>query len=525
MANEFFTILTAVGRNKLANAVATSTPLVLTQMAVGDGDNGAYYNPTEAQAALKHEVWRGAINHLYVDPNNANWIVAELVIPDNVGGWYIREVGLFDNTGAMIAVGKFPESYKPTLAAGSNKQLYVRMISEVTNTSAVTLVVDPDVVMANRRYVDDKVASELARLDGKQSVRVATTAAIAKYGLPTIDGVALAAGDRVLVKDQAAAQAENGIYVAAAGIWSRAADADQALEVTPGMLVPVEEGAANGDSLWQLATNGTITIGTTGLAFELVSGKTGVTAGTYRSVTVNTRGQITGGTNPTTLSGYGITDALPRFTAGQALPTTNIGPIWHDDYNSLMTWQAFTANGANYTGYASVLVGNLLTDTQPTPRAGYVRSGASNLSRTTYAALRAWAMHNGILVAAATWAAGTIAIKDNADGTTFTAYDVRGEFPRFWDDGRGVDNGRSFGTWQSGSPVVHDDVGGTASFNITALGDGTNVPWANIADPWTGAFPLTMYDASAATFVDANNKGFISMSRPRNVAFLPAIKY
>ncbi len=525
MANEFFTILTAVGRNKLANAVATSTPLVLTQMAVGDGDNGAYYNPTEAQAALKHEVWRGAINHLYVDPNNANWIVAELVIPDNVGGWYIREVGLFDNTGAMIAVGKFPESYKPTLAAGSNKQLYVRMISEVTNTSAVTLVVDPDVVMANRRYVDDKVASELARLDSKQSVRVATTAAIAKYGLPTIDGVALAAGDRVLVKDQAVAQAENGIYVAAAGIWSRAADADQTLEVTPGMLVPVEEGAVNGDSLWQLSTNGTIKIGTTGLAFELVSGKTGVTAGTYRSVTVNTRGQITGGTNPTTLSGYGITDALPRFTAGQALPTTNIGPIWHDDYNSLMTWQAFTANGANYTGYASVLVGNLLTDTQPTPRAGYVRSGASNLSRTTYAALRAWAMHNGILVAAATWAAGTIAIKDNADGTTFTAYDVRGEFPRFWDDGRGVDNGRSFGTWQSGSPVVHDDVGGTASFNITALGDGTNVPWANIADPWTGAFPLTMYDASAATFVDANNKGFINMSRPRNVAFLPAIKY
>ena len=82
MANEFFTILTATGRNKLAAATATGAPLTLTQMAVGDGDNGAYYSPTEAQTALKHEVWRGA----------------------------------------MIAVGKFPESYKPTLAAGSNKQ-------------------------------------------------------------------------------------------------------------------------------------------------------------------------------------------------------------------------------------------------------------------------------------------------------------------------------------------------------------------------------------------------------------------
>ena len=220
MANEFFTILTATGRNKLAAATATATPLTLTQMAVGDGDNGAYYSPTEAQTALKHEVWRGTINHLAVDANNPNWIVAELVIPDNVGGFYIREVGLFDSTGAMIAVGKFPESYKPTLPAGSNKQLYVRMILEVANTSAVTLLVDPSVVLATRQYCDDKVADELNKRDSKQSVRVATTAAIALAGLQTIDGVVLVAGDRVLVKDQAAG-AENGIYVAAAGAWAR----------------------------------------------------------------------------------------------------------------------------------------------------------------------------------------------------------------------------------------------------------------------------------------------------------------
>lgn len=271
MANEFFTILTATGRNKLAAATATGTPLTLTQMAVGDGDNGAYYSPTEAQTALKHEVWRGAINHLAVDANNPNWIVAELVIPDNVGGFYIREVGLFDSAGAMIAVGKFPESYKPTLAAGSNKQLYVRMILEVSNTSAVTLLVDPSVVLATRQYCDDKVADELNKRDGKQSVRVATTAAIALAGLQTIDGVVLVAGDRVLVKDQAAG-AENGIYVAAAGAWARATDADSGTKLNAGALVPVEAGTVNADTIWMLKTDGAIIIGVTPIAFQWAGG-------------------------------------------------------------------------------------------------------------------------------------------------------------------------------------------------------------------------------------------------------------
>ena len=271
MANEFFTILTATGRNKLAAATAPGTPLTLTQMAVGDGDNGAYYSPTEAQTALKHEVWRGAINHLAVDANNPNWIVAELVIPDNVGGFYIREVGLFDSAGAMIAVGKFPESYKPTLAAGSNKQLYVRMILEVANTSAVTLLVDPSVVLATRQYCDDKVADELNKRDSKQSVRVATTAAIALAGLQTIDGVVLVAGDRVLVKDQAAG-AENGIYVAAAGAWARATDADSGTKLTAGALVPVEAGTVNADTLWMLKTDGAIIVGATPIAFQWAGG-------------------------------------------------------------------------------------------------------------------------------------------------------------------------------------------------------------------------------------------------------------
>ncbi|MBT2869759.1 phage tail protein [Chromobacterium violaceum] len=295
MSNDFFTILTVVGKAKLAAAASGGAPLKLSQMAVGEGDNGGYYTPSESQTALKSEAWRAGLNHLSTDPANPNWIVAELVIPDQVGGFTIREVGVFDADGALFAVGKFPESYKPVLADGANKQLYVRMILEVSNAAAVTLMVDPSVVLATRGSVDQRIAEELAKLDGKPSVRAATTAPIALAGLQTVDGVVLQLGDRVLVKNQAAG-ADNGIYVAGTGSWARAADANISLEVTPGLFVAVEQGAANGGSIWQLLDAGApVTLGKTPLSFERVSGRTGVTAGSYNRVTVGARGEVLGG--------------------------------------------------------------------------------------------------------------------------------------------------------------------------------------------------------------------------------------
>lgn len=269
MANEFFTILTATGRSKLAHAAANGTPLTLTHMAVGSGNNGAYYNPTEAQTTLKKEVWRGPLNHLDVAPDNPNWIVAELTIPDNVGGFYIREVGLFDKEGNLIAVGRFPESYKPNVADGSNKQLYVRMILEVANTSAITLLVDTNVATATRQYVDSKLTEAMQTLDRKQSARAATTQHIPLSGLQTVDGVSLVANDRILVKNQSFA-GDNGIYVVATDAWVRAADADTSAKVTPGLSLPVEEGTENADTIWMLVTDGAITLGTTPLEFDWV---------------------------------------------------------------------------------------------------------------------------------------------------------------------------------------------------------------------------------------------------------------
>lgn len=156
MVNEFYTLLTDKGMAKIASALADKKQIHLQKMAVGDS-NGQYYEPTASQTELRHEVWRGEMNTLTVAPNNPNWLIAEVVLPEDVGGWYVREVGVFDVDGELIAIGKFPESYKPLLPGGSGKQVCIRLIMEVSNTTAVTLTVDPSVVLATRDYVDTRL--------------------------------------------------------------------------------------------------------------------------------------------------------------------------------------------------------------------------------------------------------------------------------------------------------------------------------------------------------------------------------
>ena len=213
------------------------------------------------------------------------------------------------------------------------------------NSQKITSLADPTNAQdaATKAYVD----AARSGLDVKASVRATTTASITLSGTQTVDGVALSAGDRVLVKDQSTGS-QNGIYVVVSGgAWTRATDADSNTEVTPGMFTFVEEGDTNADTGWVLSTNSAITLGTTSLAFTQFSGAgqitagdgltktgsqidivtasatrivvsansidlatTGVSASTYKSVTVDTYGRVTAGTNPTTLSGYGITDAL-----------------------------------------------------------------------------------------------------------------------------------------------------------------------------------------------------------------------
>lgn len=323
--SQFFAILTAVGEAKQANAAALGTSWTFAQMGVGDA-NGTDPIPSRTQTKLINERRRAPLNQVKVDPSNASVIIAEQIIPESIGGWWVRELALYDADGDMVAVANCAPTFKPLLAQGSGRTQVIRINLIVSSTSNIELKIDPSVVLATREYVDTVVVEALSKLDYKHSVLVATTENIVLSDIQTIDGELLTAGARVLVKNQAQAK-DNGIYVVpVAGAWKRAQDADTSIEVTPGLFVSVEKGIANGDSVWQLVTDAPIVLGTTALAFEMVAGRSGVNAGAYRSVTVDKYGRVIAGTNPTTLAGYGITDALSNqggVLAGNVQMTEN----------------------------------------------------------------------------------------------------------------------------------------------------------------------------------------------------------
>ncbi|MBT2340631.1 MULTISPECIES: phage tail protein [Pseudomonas] len=267
---DYYTLLTDAGIAYETACKAAGKPIKLSQLSVGDG-GGSVYNPAATATALKREVWRGPLNALFQDENNPSWLLAEVTIPPDVGGWYVREAGIWTDTGILYAIVKYPESFKPVLAtSGSGKEFYIRSIFETSNAELVTLLIDDTVVKATRAWVASYVADELAKLDRKQSVRVATTANIVLSGAQAIDGVAVVSGDRVLVKSQTLAK-DNGIYVAANGAWARAKDADASVEVTSGLIVSVEEGGTLANTIWQLITDGVIVLGTTALTFQNVT--------------------------------------------------------------------------------------------------------------------------------------------------------------------------------------------------------------------------------------------------------------
>ncbi|EKH9564564.1 phage tail protein [Escherichia coli] len=156
MTVKYYAILTNQGAARLANATMLGSKLNLTQMAVGDA-NGVLPTPDPAQTKLINQKRIAPLNLLSVDPNNQSQIIAEQIIPENEGGFWIREIGLYDDEGVLIAVANCPETYKPLLQEGSGRTQTIRMILVVTNTEAITLKIDPSVVLATRKYVDDEV--------------------------------------------------------------------------------------------------------------------------------------------------------------------------------------------------------------------------------------------------------------------------------------------------------------------------------------------------------------------------------
>lgn len=158
MSTKFRTVITTAGAAKLAAATAPGGQKVnITTMAVGDG-GGKLPVPDAGQTGLIHEVWRHALNKISQDKRNSNYIIAELVIPPEVGGFWMRELGLYDDAGTLIAVANMAESYKPALAEGSGRSQTCRMVIIVSSVASVELTIDTTTVMATQDYVDDKIA-------------------------------------------------------------------------------------------------------------------------------------------------------------------------------------------------------------------------------------------------------------------------------------------------------------------------------------------------------------------------------
>ena len=146
MSKIFKSLITVAGREKIANAIVNGNKVIFSEMSVGDG-GGSATNPDDEQTALVNERFRTQLNSLKLS-DTENIIIAEMIIPPEMGGFTIREAALFDDAGVCMAVANVPETYKPALAEGSGRFTILRIWLAVSSTEAVELVVDPGIVLA-----------------------------------------------------------------------------------------------------------------------------------------------------------------------------------------------------------------------------------------------------------------------------------------------------------------------------------------------------------------------------------------
>ncbi|MCB6151785.1 phage tail protein [Escherichia coli] len=428
MSTKFYTLLTDIGAAKLASAAALGVPLKITHMAVGDG-GGVLPTPDAKQTALVNEKRRAALNMLYIDPQNSSQIIAEQVIPENEGGWWIREVGLFDESGALIAVGNCPESYKPQLAEGSGRTQTVRMVLITSSTDNITLKIDPAVVLATRKYVDDKVLELKVYVDDLMAKHLAAQDPHSQYApkaSPTFTGTP---------KAPTPAAGNNTTQVATTAFVQAALTA--LINGAPATLDTLKEIAAaiNNDPNFSTTINNALALKAPLSSPALTGTPTAPTA----AQSVNNT-QI----------------ATTAFVKSAIAAMVGSAPAALDTLNELA---AALGNDPNF----STTVLNALAGKQP------LDNTLTNLSGKDVAGLLAYlglgegsALPVGVPVPWPSATPPTGWLKCN--GAAFdkvkyprlaTAYpsgklpDLRGEFIRGWDDGRGIDTGRALLSIQS----------------------------------------------------------------------------
>ena len=174
MAEKFYTILTNIGKAKIANSTAFGKKVNLVKFKVGDS-NGKYYEPNENQTDLVNPIYEGNINDIEVDADNSNWIKVQLLIPANIGGFTIREYAVYDDENNMIAIAKCAESYKPLSSDGSTKELELEMVIAVTNTETINMQIDPTIIFSTKKDINnlqtqiDKNTASLKEIDNSKA--------------------------------------------------------------------------------------------------------------------------------------------------------------------------------------------------------------------------------------------------------------------------------------------------------------------------------------------------------------------
>lgn len=508
MSTKFYTLLTDIGAAKLASAAALGVPLKITHMAVGDG-GGRLPTPDAKQTALVNEKRRAALNMLYIDPQNSSQIIAEQVIPENEGGWWIREVVLFDESGALIAVGNCPESYKPQLAEGSGRTQTVRMVLITSSTDNITLKIDPAVVLATRKYVDDKVLELKVYVDDKMAKHLAAPDPHSQYApkeSPTFTGTP---------KAPTPAAGNNTTQIATTAFVQAALMA--LINGAPATLDTLKEIAAaiNNDPKFSTTINNALALKAPLSSPALTGTPTAPTA----AQSVNNT-QI----------------ATTAFVKSAIAAMVGSAPAALDTLNEL------AAALGNDPNFATTML-NALAGKQP------LDNTLTNLSGKDVAGLLAYlglgegsALPVGVPVPWPSATPPTGWLKCNGAAFSAVEYpklakayptnklpDLRGEFIRGWDDGRGVDNGRSLLTVQGYATEDHahglpsrstivTDATINFYFDETWVNSGTDIiKWGDTSD---AGLPAPNY-GTFKTFKQsvAGLGSAASETRPRNIAF------
>ncbi|HBB0555842.1 phage tail protein [Escherichia coli] len=434
MSTKFYTLLTDIGAAKLASAAALGVPLKITHMAVGDG-GGVLPTPDAKQTALVNEKRRAALNMLYIDPQNSSQIIAEQVIPENEGGWWIREVGLFDESGALIAVGNCPESYKPQLAEGSGRTQTVRMVLITSSTDNITLKIDPAVVLATRKYVDDKALELKVYADDQMAKHLAAPDPHSQYApkeSPTFTGTP---------KAPTPAAGNNTTQIATTEFVQAALRA--LINGAPATLDTLKEIAAaiNNDPKFSTTINNALALKAPLSSPALTGTPTAPTA----AQSVNNT-QI----------------ATTAFVKSAIAAMVGSAPAALDTLNEL------AAALGNDPNFATTML-NALAGKQPLDNTLTNLSGKDVAGLLTYLGLgEGSALPVGVPVPWPSATPPTGWLKCNGAAFSAEEYpelakayptnklpDLRGEFIRGWDDGRGIDTGRALLNWQPHTILDH----------------------------------------------------------------------